>query len=293
MVEWRDTQTDAGRGARLAVPLRARLALRRIPALLAARRNLAQGIGFVLDAVLPPLCLACARPVDTQGALCAECWTAIAFIAAPHCAVCGLPFEFATGDGTANAVICGSCLRDPPAFDRARAVMRYGDVSRRLVVGFKHGDRTHAAPAFGRWLARAGAELLADADIVAPVPLHWRRLAQRRFNQAALLARALVAVPSAGRAPDRHPVFVPDLLVRRRATPTQGGLGAAARRRNVRGAFALHPKGAVRVDGQRILLIDDVLTTGATVNACARVLKAAGAASVDVLTLARVDRPGA
>jgi ComF family protein len=269
--QWRVAQWRAA-----LAPVQARLA--------AARRRLGRTAGFVLDAVLPPLCLACARPVDAHGALCAGCWADIAFIAAPHCAVCGMPFEFATP----GAPVCGSCLRAPPVFDRARAVMRYGDVGRRLVVGFKHGDRLHAAPAYGRWLARVGAELTADAEIVAPVPLHWRRLAHRRFNQAALLAGALVAALPAEIAPR----LVPDLLERRRPTPTQGGLGAAARRRNVRGAFALRgdPAG---VAGRRILLVDDVLTTGATVGECARVLKAAGAASVDVLTLARVDRPGA
>jgi ComF family protein len=252
--------------------------------LAAARRRLGRGAGLVLDAVLPPLYLACTVPVDAHGALCAGCWTGVAFIAPPHCAICGLPFEFDPGAGA----VCGSCAAAPPAFDRARAAMRYGDVSRRLVVGFKHGDRTHAAPAFGRWLARAGGELARDADIVAPVPLHWRRLAHRRFNQAALLAQALVAALPA----DVRPVLAPDLLVRRRATPTQGGLGATARRRNVRGAFALRRPHDDPVAGRRVLLVDDVLTTGATLEACARLLKAEGAVAVDVLTLARVDRPG-
>jgi ComF family protein len=167
--------------------------------------------------------------------------------------------------------------------------MRYGEVSRRLVVGFKHGDRTHGAPAYGRWLARAGAELVGDADIVSPVPLHWLRLASRRFNQSAMLAGALLAALPRGTPPR----LVQDLLVRQRPTPSQGGLGARGRRRNVRGAFALRGGAEALIAERRVLLVDDVLTTGATVGECARVLRAGGAAAVDVLTLARVDRPGA
>jgi ComF family protein len=156
--------------------------------------------------------------------------------------------------------------------------MRYDEASRGLVLSFKHADRTHAAPAYGEWMRRAGAELLADADIAVPVPLHWTRLFVRRYNQAALLAHA---IRRAG-----GPPVEPDLLVRRRRTPTQGHLGRLARARNVRSAFAVRPGAAI--DGRRIVLIDDVMTTGATVGECARVLKRAGAARVDVLTLARV-----
>jgi ComF family protein len=159
-------------------------------------------------------------------------------------------------------------------------VLVYDDSSRRLVLGFKHADRLEPVPAFGRWLARAGAELIEAADLIAPVPLHRWRLFRRRYNQAGLLAQAL------GRVAD-CPV-APDLLVRRRSTPSQGGLGRAGRRRNVAGAFALRPGREARVRGRRILLIDDVHTTGATLGECARVLRRAGAASVDALTLARV-----
>jgi ComF family protein len=161
----------------------------------------------------------------------------------------------------------------------------YDEGSRALVLGFKHGDRLHAAATFGAWVARAGMELLADADLVAPVPLHRWRLLRRRYNQAALIAGAATKTPGTA---GTGPVHIPDLLIRMRATPIQGGLGAAARARNVAGAFRLNARYADRVKGARVVVIDDVLTTGATVSACARVLRRGGAARVDVLTLTRV-----
>ena len=169
----------------------------------------------------------------------------------------------------------------------SRAVYRAAnsELSKRLLIGFKHADRTEGAPAYGAWLARAGAELLAEADLIAPVPLHWLRLFSRRYNQAALLAQAL------GRRTE-IPV-VQDLLQRRRHTPPQGRLSAPARRRNVAGAFAVKPAHKDRLQDRRVLLIDDVLTTGATAAACARVLRRGGAKAVDVLVLARVVRPQA
>lgn len=233
----------------------------------------------ILNAVLPARCLGCGSVVDAPGTLCPQCWSAIDFLGPPQCACCGLPFEVEPGE----AALCGACLRRRPQFDRARAVFRYDDRSRRLVLGFKHGDRLHGAPAYGQWMARAGAALLADAGVIAPVPLHWTRLFRRRYNQAALLAQAL--------ARECDVPVVPDLLVRRRRTPSQGRLNAAERYRNMRGAFALKDSYAKRIEGQRVLLVDDVFTTGATAGACARVLLQAGASAVDVLTLARVARP--
>lgn len=240
----------------------------------AAGSGIARAIRWGLDALLPPRCLVCGRVVESE-ALCADCWRGLRFLARPVCEACGVPFEADPGPGA----LCGACAAERPAFARARAAFVYDEASRGLILGFKHGDRTDAAPAFGTWLQRAGAELLADADVLAPVPLHWTRLFARRYNQAALLARALG---------ERTGIPVEAGLLARRRTPAQGKLNPSARERNLRGAIAVPEK--ARVAGRRILLIDDVLTTGATANACARALMAAGASAVDVLTLARVIR---
>ena len=232
----------------------------------------------VLDALLPPRCLACLARVELAGRLCPACWRGVDFIAPPLCAVCGFPFAHDEGE----AALCGACAAVAPPFARARSVFRYGGAGRALVLAFKHGDRTDAAPALAAWLARAGPEMVAAADAIAPVPLHRRRLFARRYNQAALLAGAL------GRLAGR-PVIA-DLLARTRPTPSQGGLSRRARFLNVRGAFAVRPRH--RIAGARVLLIDDVMTTGATAAACARALTRAGARRVDVLTLARVVPEG-
>lgn len=234
----------------------------------------------VLDLLLPPLCPLCGALVAEPGTLCPACWGAVEFLAPPLCERCGVPFPFDAGEG----LECGACATQAPPWRRARAVVRYDENSRRLALALKHADRTDLAPALGRWMARAGAELLAEADLVAPVPLHWFRLWRRRYNQAALLA--WVAARAAAK-----PVLM-DLLVRRRPTPALGGLGRDERARAVRGAFALHRRHGDRVAGRAVLLIDDVLTSGATAGECARVLLKAGAKAVDVLTLARVTRDG-
>lgn len=234
---------------------------------------------FALDALLPPRCLACGALTGAEAALCAGCWNKLAFIDTPFCACCGRPFEFAIETGA----LCASCLQSRPVFERARAVLRYDDASRPLVLGLKHGDRTDCAPALAHWLARAGRDLIEDADAIVPVPLHWWRLFRRHYNQAGLLANEL------GRIADR-PVLV-DVVRRRRATPSQGRLSAADRRRNVAGAFAIVPGQTGAIRSRRLLVIDDVLTTGATAEAVAETLLEAGAHAVDLLVLARVVRP--
>ena len=236
----------------------------------------------VLDFVYPPLCIGCRATVAEPGALCATCWQDIRFLDGPMCAACGLPFEFDPGGDT----LCAACHARPPAFDKARAIMRYDEASKRPILAFKHGDRLDLSPAFARWLDRGGRGLLAQADVVIPVPLHPGRLWSRRYNQSAELARAL------GRLGGKPCDF--RSLVRGRATPSQGAMRSAkARRRNMLGAFKVSPRHKSAIAGRNVLLIDDVLTTGATVDACARALKRAGAAKVLVLALARVVRPAA
>jgi len=232
----------------------------------------------LLDVVLPPRCLACGEEVEAAHALCAACWREITFLGEPCCACCGLPFPYDLGAGA----LCGACSQEPPPYDRARSALRYDEGSRRLVLAFKHGDRLHGAPAFGEWMRRAGASLIADADLLMPVPLHWTRLLHRRHNQSALLA---YAIKRAG-----GPPVAPDWLTRKRRTPSQGEFGPEGRRKNVRGAFALKP--GKSVSDLKVVLVDDVLTTGATVSELARLLKRAGAARVDVLALARSLRTG-
>ncbi len=239
----------------------------------ALARRLAAG---ALDALLPPRCLACAAPVDAPHRLCGRCWAEADFIVPPLCAVCGLPFDIDPGE----EALCGSCAALRPDFDRARAALRYGGVARTLALRFKHADRTDLAPALSRWMVGAGRALLTEADVIAPVPLHRLRLFARRYNQAAVLAAAVARL-------SERP-FAPDLLRRTRRTPSQAGLSRSARIRNQRGAFAVRSRYAGRIRGARVVLIDDVMTTGATAGACARALRRAGAARIDVLTLARV-----
>ncbi len=184
--------------------------------------------------------------------------------------------------GRNEGLECGDCLRRPPVYNRARACMVYEEMSRGFILGFKYADRTDMAPLMAQWLLRPGQELLDEADLIAPVPLHWTRMLLRKFNQSAELARHLAMLSGTS--------YAPDLIRRKRRTQSQAGLRAKARAKNVRGAFAVSKKAARRIAGKRVLLIDDVMTTGATLNACAGVLFWAGASGVDVLTLARVVR---
>jgi len=232
-----------------------------------------------LDLVLPPTCLACRRPVGELGGLCPACWNKMGFIERPYCERLGTPFSHDPG----GPLLSTSALADPPAYDRARAVSRFGDVARELVHLLKYGDRLDVARPLGRWMARAGSELLAGADALVPVPLHWTRLWWRRFNQSAMLAGAVSAI--SGVPVKEH------FLDRRHATAPQVGKTRRERARNVQGAFTVPANMRAEVKGRRLVLVDDVITSGATVDACARALRRAGAQSVDVLTFARVVEP--
>lgn len=231
-----------------------------------------------LDFLLPPRCIATGETVAAHGTLSPAFWAQLTFIEEPCCARCGAPFTFQSSQGA----LCAPCMESPPVFDAARAALLYTDASRKLVVDFKYADKLHAVDTFAPWLLRAGAGLIAKADCLIPVPLHPRRLWARRYNQSALLAQAIGA--RAGKA------VIEDGLLRLRHTPQQKGLSRAERLRNVKGAFAVNPRRLQNIAGARVLLIDDVLTTGATLNVCARALKDAHAATVDVLTLARVTQ---
>jgi ComF family protein len=243
-------------------------------------RTLARRSALALaDTIVPPVCVACRQPLHGHDALCPACWADIDFIRPPLCDRLGIPLPFDPGGPAVSAAAEAA----PPEYDRARAVARYDRTMARLIRDFKFHDRQDHVHLFCRWMANAGAELLGGAELLVPVPLHRWRLIGRRFNQSALLARALsrqTGLP-----------FDPLALHRVRRTRPQVGLGQSERRGNVRGAFAVLERHRGAIAGRRVVLIDDVVTTGATVEAAARALRSAGAANVDVLALALVTDP--
>jgi ComF family protein len=240
-----------------------------------------QRIGGQIAALLyPPKCLTCDADVEVPGALCPSCWPQVPFIAGSVCDKCGAPVR---GGEYGEVLICDDCIHIARPWDRGRAVMLYGEKSRQIVLGLKYYDRHDSAAAAGRWLARAAAPLIGPDTLIAPVPLHWTRLFQRRYNQSALLAATMARATGCA--------AVPDLLLRKRRTAKQDGRSREARFANLRGTIALHPRHVERIQGRHILLVDDVMTSGATLAASTEACFAAGADSVDVAVLARVTHP--
>lgn len=232
-----------------------------------------------VDLVTPSLCLACGAGVGEPASLCLACWAKLQHLDDPVCDVLGTPFAYDQGEGAISA----AALADPPPWDRARAAAIFDDISAKLVHALKYQDRQEAGLLMARMMARAGRSLVADADVILPVPMHRFRLWRRRFNQSAFLAQQVSRLTA---KPWRH-----DVLLRVRRTRAQVGLDGAARRKNVKGAFEIRPEALAAVAGKAVLLVDDVRTTGATAEACALALKKAGAAHVGLLCFALVPLP--
>lgn len=229
----------------------------------------------MIDTILPPRCVVSGDVVEGDGALSAETWASLSFINAPYCEVCGLPFEVEVKEET----LCVECLENPPDYDCARSCVVYGDTSRKMILKYKHGDHVNIAHSFTPWMKVAGKDFWDNCDYIIPVPLHYWRLVGRRYNQAAVLANIL--------SKKTDIAWLHDTLKRNRATVIQGHMDAVNRLKNVRNAFEV--KGT-RLQGKNVVLIDDVFTTGATVNECAKALRRAGVKRIDVLTVARVVR---
>lgn len=230
--------------------------------------------------VYPPVCSGCGKMVGQPAGLCPECWSTVQFIERPYCEITGVPFDHDRGEG----LVSPEAIAHPPAYAKARAAVFHDGVARKIVHGLKYSDRADLAAMMAAWMIRAGRDVVDDSDVIIAVPLHRSRLFARRYNQSAELARALARL--SGKP------FLPGVMLRIRATRQQVGLGLKARQDNVRGAFSIEPEQVQRFLGLKVLLVDDVLTTGSTVEAATRALLRAGAGQVNVLTFARVASQG-
>ena len=235
--------------------------------------------GACADALYPACCMACAAPVADPNQLCVTCWGEAHLIDGTVCDRCGTPMPLALRRG--DIIRCEPCEAGAASWDRGRAAALYAGSARSLVLALKHGDRPDIAAALGGWMTRSARDLIAEADILVPIPLHWRRFLTRRYNQSAELSRAMAALSGVPHGPD--------ILRRMRPTEMQRARSSSARHKNVAGAFAVPPHMRDTVNGARILLVDDVLTTGATLNAATSALRAAGAAQVSIAVFTRVE----
>ena len=240
------------------------------------RALLADTLSPLVDLIYPPRCPACGAGLASQVGLCADCWDQLVIPSAPSCGTCQRPFG---ESGPEDGAICAPCLARPPKHDGIAAATLYNDVSRKLVLALKHGGRIALAPMLARLMA-ARLPPATGERLIIPVPLHRWRLWQRGFNQAALLAREIERLG--------HGRLMVDGLIRTRRTPSLGGMGAKARRRVLSGAVTVNPRHAARLRGRHVVLVDDVLTSGATSGVCVAALKKAGAASVTICCFARV-----
>jgi len=237
------------------------------------------GLQAVLRLIYPPQCLGCGEMVTSEFGLCGTCWRETAFISGLVCDTCGTPLP---GENPGHSVHCDDCLATERPWSQGRAALLYKDMGRKLVLRLKHGDRHDIARPAAAWMHRVALPLLQTGMIVAPVPLHWSRLLQRRFNQSALLSSALARLAGLDHCPD--------LLLRTRRTGSQGTRNREDRFGNLVEAIRAHPRRKDRMDGRSVLLVDDVMTSGATLASCAEACLAAGASDVKTVVLARVAK---
>ncbi len=238
-----------------------------------------QVIKPLINAVYPPICIHCHDRVNIPNSLCSACWGNIIWLDDNSCNICHFPFENTNNHALHPDFLCASCIAHPPDYDKARSVFLYNEASRKLVTQYKYGDKTHYAKTYSEWMLHTGQKLLDETDILCPVPLHWKRLLLRKYNQSALLTRHI--------AQQSHLPPLYRLLLKRKNNVPQASLTKKQRLSNAKGVFALNPRYYEQIQGKNITLIDDVTTTNATVNECAKILKKNGAAKVYVLTLAK------